>query len=80
MPREVRRSERHASGMQTLRSLRVRRSFASLTQEELARLAGLNPATVWRAEHGHAISPRAARRIADVLGCHPAELMLEPEQ
>jgi transcriptional regulator with XRE-family HTH domain len=47
-----------------------------LSQRELARKAGLTQMTVWRLENGfeHA-HPQTIRKIADVLGVEPRELL-----
>jgi len=45
-----------------------------LSQSELARRAGISNVTVWRIEHGEAVTHRTIRRIADALGISPAEL------
>jgi transcriptional regulator with XRE-family HTH domain len=47
-----------------------------LSQRELARLAGLTHQTVWRFENGPTNAhPRSIRKIAEVLGVDPKELV-----
>ena len=58
--------------------LRSLRDENVLSQRDLARLAGLTHATVWRLENGPAEAhPRTIRRIAGVLGVEPKELVKE---
>lgn len=45
-----------------------------LTQGELAKAAGVKPGTVWRAEHGDAVSVRTVRELAKALGITPEQL------
>ncbi len=48
------------------------------SQRELARLAGLTHATVWKLEQGPAEAhPRTIRKLAGVLGVEPKELVTE---
>ena len=59
--------------MQKLKWLREDRV---LSQRELARRAGLTHATVWRLENGYREAhPRTIRRLADVLGVEPRDLV-----
>jgi transcriptional regulator with XRE-family HTH domain len=47
-----------------------------LSQRELARMAGLTHATVWRFENGfREAHPQTIRKIAGVLGVEPKELV-----
>jgi transcriptional regulator with XRE-family HTH domain len=47
-----------------------------LSQRELARMAGLTHMTVWRLENGSTNAhPRTIRKIAEVLGVEPKELV-----
>ena len=58
-----------------LKHLREERVFS---QRELARLAGLTHATVWKLENGPAEAhPRTIRKLAEVLGVAPKELVKE---
>ena len=58
-----------------LKRLREERVFS---QRELARLAGLTHATVWKLENGPAEAhPRTIRKLAEVLGVEPKELVKE---
>ena len=61
--------------LQQLREERV------LSQRELARLAGLTHQTVWRFENGFVNAhPRTIRKIAEVLGVEPKELVKKEEE
>lgn len=53
-------------------ALRRARLAKALTQVELARLAGVNRATVVRLEAGRPASPSSVRRIAGALGVEVA--------
>lgn len=56
-----------------IRRARERRVWG---QAELARAAGITANTLWKIEHGHqAPRPATVRRIAEVLGLDPSELM-----
>jgi transcriptional regulator with XRE-family HTH domain len=56
-----------------LKHLRKERVFS---QRELARLAGLTHATVWKLEQGPAEAhPRTIRKLAAILGVEPKELV-----
>ncbi len=58
-----------------LKRLRKERVFS---QRELARLAGLTHATVWKLENGPAEAhPRTIRKLAGVLEVEPKELVTE---
>ncbi len=46
-----------------------------LSQRELARMASLTHATVWRLENGYNARPRTIRKIAEVLGVESKELV-----
>jgi transcriptional regulator with XRE-family HTH domain len=48
---------------------------AALSQRDLAKLAGVSPATVVKAEKGEAIYPSTVRKLAGALGVHPRELL-----
>lgn len=63
----------------TLPGLRRLRLFAALSQRELARRAGVSPATIGRIEDGEQAHPSTVRKLADALGCQPREL-IEPEK
>ena len=62
-----------------LTSLRLQ---AGLTQAKLARLIGVRPHSICNMENGeHGISDGAARRLCDVLGCSPTDLLyIDPEK
>ncbi len=62
--------------MVKLTRLRAARERKALTQQELADLAGVNRATVVRAESGQDEPfPRTTRKLAKALGVKPADLM-----
>lgn len=51
-----------------------------LSQRELARMAGLTHATVWRLENGfEQARPLTIRKLAGVLGVEPRELVKKEE-
>ncbi len=57
------------------------REDSVLSQRELARLAGLTHQTVWRYENGWTNAhPRTIRKIAEVLGVEPKELVKKGDQ
>ena len=59
--------------MTKLKKLREERVFS---QRELARMAGLTHATVWRLENGSdQARPRTIRKLAEVLEVEPKELI-----
>ena len=52
-----------------------------LSQRELSRMAGLTHATVWRLENGfREARPSTIRKLADVLGVDPKELLKRERQ
>jgi transcriptional regulator with XRE-family HTH domain len=55
--------------------LRYYREQASLSQRELARLAGLTQATVHKAERTQELRPSTRRKLAAALGIAPAQLL-----
>jgi DNA-binding XRE family transcriptional regulator len=55
-------------------SLQWRRSQAGLLQRELAERAGIDRATVQRAERGKPVRLDIIRKLAEALGTTPAEL------
>jgi transcriptional regulator with XRE-family HTH domain len=57
-----------------LKELRIN---AGLSQRELAMRAGLAPGAVWQVEHRGSGSPATLKKIADVLGVRPVELLGE---
>ena len=60
--------------MDKLKELRIN---AGLSQRELAMRAGLAPGAVWQVEHRGSGSPATLKKIADVLGVRPVELLGE---
>jgi DNA-binding XRE family transcriptional regulator len=57
-----------------LKELRIN---AGLSQRELATRAGLTPGAVWQVEHRGSGSPATLKKIADVLGVRPVDLLAE---
>ncbi len=60
--------------MDKLKELRIN---AGLSQRQLAMRAGLAPGAVWQVEHRGSGSPATLKKIADVLGVRPVELLGE---
>jgi transcriptional regulator with XRE-family HTH domain len=56
-------------------TLKDRRINAGLSQRELATRAGLTPGAVWLVEHRGSGSPATLKKIADVLGIRPVDLL-----
>ena len=57
-----------------LKELRIN---AGLSQRELATRAGLTPGAVWQVEHRGSGSPATLKKLADVLGVRPVDLLTE---
>ena len=55
-----------------LKELRIN---AGLSQRELATRAGLTPGAVWQVEHRGSGSPATLKKLADVLGVRPVDLL-----
>jgi transcriptional regulator with XRE-family HTH domain len=47
-----------------------------LTQRQLARKAGISNATLSKIEHGRSTRPPTLKKLADVLGVEPVDLLL----
>ncbi len=60
--------------VETLKELRIN---AGLSQRELAIRAGLTPGAVWQVEHRGSGSPATLKKVADVLGVRPVDLLEE---
>jgi DNA-binding XRE family transcriptional regulator len=56
----------------TLKELRINAGFS---QRELATRAGLTPGAVWQVEHRGSGSPATLKKLADVLGVRPVDLL-----
>ena len=61
--------------MVKLTRLKALRERQALTQEELARKAGINRVTLARIETGAEPYPATVRKLAEALGVEPAALM-----
>ena len=60
--------------------LKELREWRYLSQEDLAKLAGVAPATIVRIEQGTVTpNPRTIRKLAAALGVEPDELVGDPE-
>lgn len=61
-------------------TLREARERAALSLAELAALANVTVATLWRHEHGHLGQPwpKTRRRIAQALGLEPSAIRWQP--
>jgi transcriptional regulator with XRE-family HTH domain len=55
-----------------LQELRVNRG---LSQRGLAQLAGISNTSVWKIEQGGGANPATLKKLADVLGVRPVELL-----
>jgi transcriptional regulator with XRE-family HTH domain len=55
-----------------LQELRINRG---LSQRQLAEKAGLSPGAVWRVEQRGSGRPNTLKKIADVLGVRPVDLL-----
>jgi transcriptional regulator with XRE-family HTH domain len=53
------------------------RMNAGLSQRELAERAGINNTSVWKLEHGGTVRPATLKKIANVLGVKPMDLIKE---
>lgn len=51
-----------------------------MTQDDLARAAGVSAKTISLAENGHRLRPLTQQKIADALGIPREELFAEPEK
>ena len=60
--------------MATLQELRINQG---LSQRQLADRAGLSPGAVWRLEHHGSGRPATLKKVADVLGVRPVDLLKE---
>ena len=61
--------------MVKLPKARLYRERQALTQEELAKLAGVSRVTITRVECGEQTYPSTARKIAQALNIQPSDLM-----
>jgi transcriptional regulator with XRE-family HTH domain len=57
---------------------RIRESKACLTRESAARMTGITVPGLWRIETRGRTLISTLRKLADVLGVHPSELMESP--
>ena len=58
--------------MDTLQELRINQG---LSQRRLAELAGLSNTSVWKIERGGGANPATLKKLADVLGVLPVDLL-----
>ena len=58
--------------VEKLKELRIN---AGLSQRELATRAGLTPGAVWQVEHRGSGRPATLKKLADVLGVRPIDLL-----
>ena len=59
-----------------LKELRIN---AGLSQRELATRAGLTPGAVWQVEQRGSGSPATLKKIADILGVRPVDLLTKDQ-
>ena len=57
--------------------LRWYRRQAGLSQNRLAQLSGVSQTAIWKIEHGGGANPATLKKIADVLGVRPVDLLRE---
>jgi transcriptional regulator with XRE-family HTH domain len=57
-----------------IQELRINRG---LSQRQLAEKAGLSPGAVWRLERRGSGRPDTVKKVADVLGVRPVDLLAE---
>jgi transcriptional regulator with XRE-family HTH domain len=57
-----------------LQELRINQGFS---QRRLAELAGVSNTSVWKIEQGGGANPATLKKLADVLGVPPVELLKE---
>ena len=55
-----------------LRELRINQG---LSQRRLADLAGVSNTSVWKIEQGGGVNPATLKKLADVLGVRPVDLL-----
>ncbi len=60
--------------MNKLRELRINQG---LSQRRLADLAGVANTSVWKIEQGGGANPATLKKLADVLGVRPVDLLKE---
>ena len=60
--------------MDKLRELRINQG---LSQRRLADLASVSNTSVWKIEQGGGANPATLKKLADVLGVRPVELLKE---
>jgi transcriptional regulator with XRE-family HTH domain len=60
-----------------VKKLKRMRINQGLTQRELASRAGVSNTTLWKIERGGGVTPPTLKKLADVLGVTPVELLDE---
>ena len=58
--------------MDKLQELRINQG---LSQRRLAELAGVSNTSVWKIEHGGCANPATLKKLADILGVRPVDLL-----
>jgi transcriptional regulator with XRE-family HTH domain len=48
-----------------------------LSQNRLAQLSGVSQTAIWKIEHGGGANPATLKKLADVLGVKPVDLLKE---
>jgi transcriptional regulator with XRE-family HTH domain len=48
-----------------------------LSQNRLAQLSGVSQTAIWKIEHGGGANPATLKKLADVLGVKPVDLLRE---
>ena len=60
--------------MEKLLELRINKG---LSQNRLAQLSGISQAAIWKIENGGGANPATLKKLADVLGVRPVDLLKE---
>ena len=57
--------------------LKVLRIDQGLSQRALAQRAGLSQTSIWKIERGGGVNPATLKKLADVLGVRPTDLLVK---
>jgi DNA-binding XRE family transcriptional regulator len=68
------RCETMEVNVEKLLELRINKG---LSQNRLAQLSGVSQTAIWKIEHGGGANPATLKKIADVLGVRPVDLLRE---